>query len=100
MLFRSSILSPFAGFLRGSEAAFHVDEAYSRTIVRGSEASAGLMARFDSGVVDGAVNGVAWLVRKGGDFLRPVQSGYVRNYGATLLAGAIGLAIWFVSRGI
>ncbi|NND84902.1 MAG: hypothetical protein HKN46_07110, partial [Acidimicrobiia bacterium] len=46
------------------------------------------------------VNGVAWLVRRGGDVLRPVQSGYVRNYSATLIAGAIGLVIWFVSRGI
>ncbi len=97
---RDSVLRPFAGFLRGSEAAFGVDEAYSRTIVRGSEAGAGLMARFDSGVVDGAVNGVAWLVRRGGDLLRPVQSGYVRNYSAMLLAGAIGLIVWFVSRGI
>ncbi len=97
---REKLLAPLSRPLRGAEGAWFVDEAYSRTIVRGSEAGAELMATFDTQVVDGAVNGVAWLVKKAGEAVRPLQTGFVRSYGAGLAAGAIGLAIWLVSRGV
>ncbi len=97
---RERVLARFARPLRGAEGAWYVDEAYERTIVRGAAASAEGMATIDVTVVDGAVNGVAWLVRKAGESVRPLQSGFVRNYGAGMVAGAIGLAIWLVSRGV
>jgi NADH-quinone oxidoreductase subunit L len=55
-------------------------------------------ARFDKGVVDGAVNGVATLVRQGGDQLRKLQTGYVRNYALGLAAGVVLLLAWTAVR--
>jgi len=48
--------------------------------------------------IDGAVNGVAVLVREGGTRLRGVQTGYVRTYALGITVGAVALLAWFVSR--
>ncbi len=58
------------------------------------------LAWFDRTVVDGAVNGVAGLVRGGGDRVRTLQSGYVRNYALGVAIGAIVLVGTFVLRGM
>jgi NADH-quinone oxidoreductase subunit L len=48
--------------------------------------------------IDGAVNGVATLVRAGGSRLRVVQTGYVRNYALGMAAGAVLLVAFFLAR--
>jgi NADH-quinone oxidoreductase subunit L len=48
--------------------------------------------------VDGAVNGVATLVRSGGQRLRVVQTGLVRSYALGLAAGAVLLLAFFLTR--
>jgi NADH-quinone oxidoreductase subunit L len=48
--------------------------------------------------IDGAVNGVATLVREGGQRVRVVQNGYVRSYALGIAGGAVALLAWFVSR--
>jgi NADH-quinone oxidoreductase subunit L len=59
------------------------------------------IAWFDAHVVDGAVNGVARLVRGSAGGLRKSQSGYVRQYAAALGVGVVLLLVWFVViRGI
>ena len=59
------------------------------------------VAWFDAHVVDGAVNGVARLVRGSAGGLRKSQSGYVRQYAAALGVGVVLLLVWFVViRGI
>jgi len=55
---------------------------------------------FDLPVIDGAVNGVARLVRGFGAWVRPLQTGYVRNYGALFLGGAVVVVIWLVVAGV
>jgi len=85
--------------MMASEHAFWVDNVYGKTIVLPGKRAAGLLASFDSTVVDGAVNGVAAVTSWFGAALRPLQSGFVRNYGAGFVAGAIGLAVWFLARG-
>jgi NADH-quinone oxidoreductase subunit L len=55
-------------------------------------------ADFERTVVDGAVNGVAALVRGGGRGLRVLQSGYVRSYALGLGVGVIGLLGYFLTR--
>jgi NADH-quinone oxidoreductase subunit L len=52
----------------------------------------------DGRVIDGAVNGVATLVRQGGTRLRVTQSGYIRNYALGMAAGAVLLLGFFVLR--
>jgi NADH-quinone oxidoreductase subunit L len=58
------------------------------------------VAWFDRTVVDGAVNGVATLVRGGGGGLRRTQTGFVRAYAGFLTAGAIAVVFVMVLRGV
>jgi NADH-quinone oxidoreductase subunit L len=94
----------WAGFERGFqplwgtwEEAYRVDDIYGRLVVAPGRLMADIAALADSKVIDGAVNGVARAVRRLGDLARPVQSGFVRNYGALLLGGAVAVVIWMVS---
>src|SRR6202040_260966 len=52
----------------------------------------------DHETVDGAVNGVAWLVRHGGGKLRKLQNGYVLNYALGLAGCAAALLPYAVAR--
>ena len=58
------------------------------------------VARFDAGVVDGAVNGVARVVGSTSNALRKVQTGFVRFYAAILGLGVVLLLAWFLLRGV
>ncbi|MEX1279891.1 MAG: NADH-quinone oxidoreductase subunit L [Acidimicrobiia bacterium] len=89
-----------SGFLAASGRAFGVDEAYSRWIVGPLATAAEAASRFDAGVIDGAVNGVARVVGRAGTALKPLQNGFARSYGVGIAAGALVLVLWFVSRGI
>jgi NADH-quinone oxidoreductase subunit L len=53
---------------------------------------------FDRRVIDGAVNGVATLVRASGGRLRAVQSGFVRNYALAVAVGAVGILTYALAR--
>jgi NADH-quinone oxidoreductase subunit L len=53
---------------------------------------------FDLKVIDGAVNGVATLVRDTGDRVRRIQTGFVRNYALGVAAGAVVLFAFVVFR--
>jgi NADH-quinone oxidoreductase subunit L len=55
-------------------------------------------ADFDRTVIDGAVNGVASLVRGGGKGLRILQTGYVRSYALGVAVGVVGLLGYFLTR--
>ena len=72
-----------------------MDEAYDRLIVRPLHAlSERLLWRvFDVGVIDRLVNGVARFVSLDGEFLSRVQTGYVRTYALTLVAGALVMLV-------
>jgi len=59
------------------------------------------VADFDSKVVDGAVTGVATLVRETSEQVRKGQTGYVRQYAGVIGIGVVLLLGWFVViRGI
>ncbi|HZD24558.1 MAG TPA: NADH-quinone oxidoreductase subunit L [Acidimicrobiia bacterium] len=79
------------------EQAYHVDDIYGRVIVAPARKTAEAAAfAIDLSVIDGAVNGVARVVRGVGDWARPLQTGFVRSYGALLLGGTIIVVIWLV----
>lgn len=44
---------------------------------------------FDTKIIDGAVNGSAWLARNIGGLLRKLQSGYVFNYALFIVVGLV-----------
>jgi NADH-quinone oxidoreductase subunit L len=79
-------------------AAVYFDDAISAFVDGPGEAAFNGTAAFDRGVVDGAVNGVGWIVRSGARRLRVVQTGYVRSYALGLAAGAVLLLGFFIAR--
>jgi NADH-quinone oxidoreductase subunit L len=80
------------------QEAYRVDDLYGRVVVAPGRKAAEVAAfSIDLPVIDGAVNGVGRLVRGMGDWVRPLQTGFVRNYGALFLAGTVVILIWLVS---
>ena len=71
---------------------WHYDEAISAFMGGPGQKGFDAVATFDRTVIDGAVNGVAALVRGAGDRLRRVQTGYVRNYALGIAVGVVLLA--------
>jgi NADH-quinone oxidoreductase subunit L len=81
-------------------AGYRVDDLYGKTLVLpGKRLATAAAFTADAKVVDGAVNGVGRVVTWAADRLRPIQTGMVRNYGVGILAGAVGLLIWFLAAG-
>jgi NADH-quinone oxidoreductase subunit L len=52
----------------------------------------------DNKIIDGAVNGVASVFRTSGGVVRRVQTGYVRNYALGIMAGAVLLLAYVLTR--
>ncbi len=82
------------------EAAYRVDDLYGRVLVApGKRAATAAAFGVDLSVIDGAGNGVGVVIRRLGDWIRPLQTGYVRNYAALFLAGTVLVVIWLVAGG-
>ncbi len=83
------------------EDAYRVDDLYGKVIVAPGRRTAEFAAfKVDVPLIDGVVNGLARAIRGIGEFVRPLQSGLVRNYGAVFLAGAIAAVVWVVVGGL
>ncbi|MEX2132579.1 MAG: NADH-quinone oxidoreductase subunit L [Acidimicrobiia bacterium] len=82
------------------EDAYRVDDFYGRTLVAPGKRVAEVMAfDVDLAFIDGAVNGIAGFFLGLGQRLRPLQTGYVRNYAALLFAGAVVVVAWLLAGG-
>ncbi len=82
------------------ESAYRVDDFYDATVVQpGMKAAEAAAFAVDASVIDGAVHGVARVVRQVGERVRSLQTGQVRNYAALLFAGAIALVVWLAVTG-
>ena len=74
--------------------AFLHDYLHDRLIKRGFDQMARLLSQpLDLGVIDGAVNGVGWLVQRAADRMRGIQSGYVRMYAVILFIGVMAVIL-------
>jgi len=83
------------------EQAWNYDRAVSAFMGGPGRQAFDGVAWVDANVVDGAVNGVAKLVQGAAGQARRTQSGYVRQYAASLGVGVVLLLMWFVViRGI
>ena len=72
--------------------AYYYDEGISRAVDGPLRAGAGWLARvFDAKVIDGAVNGVGWVVRETSLGFRKLQTGLVRNYALGIVVGTVAL---------
>ena len=78
--------------------AWRFDRTVSNLVGGPGRAGFEATAAFDRRVVDGAVEGVATLVRREAGVLRRFHNGLVRTYAVGIGLGAVGLVIWFLSR--
>ena len=63
-------------------------------IKRGFDSIGQLLSQpFDLGIVDGAVNGVGWLVQRAANWMRGIQTGYVRVYAVILFIGVVAVIL-------
>lgn len=78
---------------------YYVDEVYGALfVIPGRKLSEFLYARFDLGIVDGLVNFVGEFVVRAGEGLKPIQTGYVRQYGFAFLLSALCVLGYFLLR--
>jgi NADH-quinone oxidoreductase subunit L len=79
------------------EAKYYVDEIYDALIVRPIKwfSTYGLWKVVDVGIIDGAVNGLAWLMNFFSGGLRQLQSGFARFYAAFIFFGALAVISYF-----
>jgi len=75
---------------------WYYDAAVSGFMGGPGRAGFNAIAWFDANIVDGAVNGIAHVVRGTAQRIRTVQSGNVRNYAAAIGVGVVLLLAWFV----
>ena len=98
---RERLLAYLRRPLTAMEHGFWVDDMYGRlAVIPGRRLSEWSARVVDERLIDGAVNGTGALVKRLGQRLRPLQSGYVRTYGTLLAAGAAAVMIWMVIRGL
>jgi NADH-quinone oxidoreductase subunit L len=78
--------------------AWYLNRAWELFATRVVLAGSGLAAWFDRHVVDGMVNGVAWLCGRAGDRLRLLQTGQMQFYAVVLVLGVIASLLVFAAR--
>ena len=90
---RAGVASALRPALRVFSAKYYWDDVYNafvrRVVVKGSERV--LWAGIDDRVVDGAVNRTATITGALAQTVRPLQTGFVRQYALLILAGAVAL---------
>jgi NADH-quinone oxidoreductase subunit L len=96
---RASLSRALRPALRLFGAKYFFDTVYDafvkHVVVAGSRTL--LWQRVDAGLIDGAVNKTATLVRSLAETLRPVQTGFVRHYALLVLAGAVALVSYLLN---
>ena len=87
------------GVFRTVNNKYYVDELYQATFVRGLFGLGRFCKRVvDETLIDGTINGVAWLIRAIGGLIRLFQSGYVQGYAFALMFGAILVLGYLIIR--
>ena len=80
--------------------AYYLDIGLARFVSGPVTAFANFLTNgVDKKVIDGAVNGIGTLTRDGGQGLRRLQTGVVRNYALAILAGTVVLLAYLTHEG-
>jgi NADH-quinone oxidoreductase subunit L len=89
----------FAGLYRWVHNKYFVDEFYDFIFVRGILKLGGFLLKVADGwIIEGVVNGTATVVKRAGDRLRKVETGYVQEYAFGIIVGAIIVVGYLVVR--
>jgi NADH-quinone oxidoreductase subunit L len=91
------IAAAFGGFYKAVVRKFYIDEIYlfiTRKIIFN------LIGRpaawIDKNIVDGFMNGLAYITATTSNMIKGIQSGRVQNYALYFFSGIAGLAILFI----
>jgi NADH-quinone oxidoreductase subunit L len=92
-------VAPLGGFATVLANAYYLDVGLARFVSGPATAFANLLSNgLDHSIIDGAVNGVGTVTRWGGQGLRRVQTGLVRNYALGIVAGTVLLLLYVATR--
>ena len=93
----ATIAKRFPSFYRLSFNKFYFDEIYlfvtKKIIFRYISAP---VAWFDRHIVDGSMNGIAWVTNYSSNKIKGFQSGQVQQYAFVFISGAILLSVVFI----
>ena len=85
------------GFYKAASRKFYIDEVYQFITKKIIFNLVGRPAAWiDRNVVDGMMNGLAYVTASTSNLIKGVQSGKVQNYALYFFAGIAGLAILFI----
>ncbi|NWG02675.1 MAG: NADH-quinone oxidoreductase subunit L [Syntrophaceae bacterium] len=80
---------------------YYVDELYEILFIKSLKGlGIGLWRGFDDFVIDGLINGVAYLIGWISGGVRKIQTGVVQNYAFSIIIGGIVLAAYYIVRAI
>nr|BAL57970.1 NADH dehydrogenase I subunit L [uncultured prokaryote] len=78
---------------------YYVDEIYEYLFVNSIKSfSVWLWEFIDTLVIDGAVNGIAYLTKGVGNVVRKIQTGYVQGYALSIVIGAFVILAYYFLR--
>ncbi|MCK4623560.1 MAG: NADH-quinone oxidoreductase subunit L [Desulfuromonadales bacterium] len=93
----AKFVTKFAGAHKIVFNKWYIDELYDFLFVNPCKKIGTFFWRgFDVKVVDGIVNGVAWVTRGVGSGLKYTQSGYLHNYAVAMVVGVVMIVGFYV----
>ena len=88
------LASAMPGLYKLSVNKFYIDEIYlwvtHNIIFKGISAP---IAWFDRHVVDGSMNGIAWITQTSSEKIKKMQSGQFQQYGYAMILGAVAFVL-------
>jgi NADH-quinone oxidoreductase subunit L len=80
---------------------YYIDELYEILFINSlKNLGTGLWKGFDDFVIDGTINGIAYLIGWLSGAMRKMQTGLVQNYAFSMIIGGIVLVVYYIVRGI
>jgi len=80
---------------------YYVDELYEILFINSlKNLGTGLWKGFDELVIDGSINGVAYLIGVLSGAMRKIQTGLVQNYAFSMIIGGVVLVAYYIVRAI
>lgn len=93
----AKVSAAFGGLYRSAYRKFYIDEVYlfvTRNII--FKYISRPIAWFDRHIVDGTMNGIAWVTVRSSEAIKDLQSGRVQQYGFVFISGALLLVLLFI----
>jgi NADH-quinone oxidoreductase subunit L len=92
-------IARLGGFAKVLEHGYYINDAVSWFVaVPGTIFAKFLSFKVDRDTIDGAVNGIGSAAREGGQGLRRIQTGLVRNYALAIVGGTVVLVLYVATR--